>query len=400
MIKPPKDVTEFRDAGGDVLKLIEAAQPVTFTESAGEPIPPPAGDQQPRRAPLTIRRIDEIIAMEDIPADLILANGYLERGERTAICGMGGIGKSRLTMQSAMMHRAGRPFLGWETRSPSLKWLFLQTENGIRRLRSDLSKMLTAFTPAERENIMAGIFLHTLEGEDDGCLLLNDADNRQRAVDAILTSGADTVVWDPLRDFSSDDLNRDMVMGETLRCIRQITRTGDPKRTAVVLHHAGEGRAGIAKATGYDRGAFGRNSKVLKTWARSQINVAPATPDDNSQIILASGKCNNFEEFSPICAALNTETMLYELVEDFDFDAWRESLESGGQKRPTTDKLVALIHEAGGLEKNDAIAKLQAGGIGKHMARDLIRKAIESEEVEETQHARPGKKASVFLTLK
>jgi hypothetical protein len=81
-----------------------------------------------RRAPLTLRSIKEILATPDSPADLILANGYVERGERTAICGMGGIGKSRLMMQFAMMHRAGLPFLAWETRSPELRWLFLQTE--------------------------------------------------------------------------------------------------------------------------------------------------------------------------------------------------------------------------------------------------------------------------------
>jgi AAA domain len=150
------------------------------------------------RNPLTIRSIAEILALPDDPADLILSNGYLERGERTAICGMGGIGKSRLIMQMAMMHRAGLPFLAWETRAPHLRWLFLQTENGNRRLKSDLTAMLTAFTPAQRAAIQDGIAIHTLEGEDDGFLILTDEDAEKRAIAAIQNSGAEIVVFDLL----------------------------------------------------------------------------------------------------------------------------------------------------------------------------------------------------------
>lgn len=375
---------------------IETGHPTQSTNDSATGRTLPEG----RRAPLTIRSIDEILAMPDSPADLILANGYIERGERTAICGMGGVGKSRLIMHLAMMHRAGRPFLAWETRSPELKWLFLQTENGTRRLKKDLTAMLTGFTPREQAVIKAGIFIHTLEGEDDGNLLLTDPANQERAIQAILESGAAIVVWDPLRDFTGDDLNKDVAMSEALRIIRSVTRLGDPQRTCIIIHHAGEGKAGIVKATGYDRGAFGRNSKVLKGWARAQINVAPATPDNNAQIVIASGKCNNFEEFSPISARLNPRTLLYELVPDFDFGAWQESL-TGTREKATTVNVVEILGEAGGsMDKNDAIAMLQAKGVGRDAARNLIKKAVDDGQVEETTRRRAGKKSAVLLSLK
>ena len=190
-----------------------------------------------------------------------------------------------------MMHRAGRPFLAWETRSPELKWLFLQTENETRR-----------------------------------------------------------------------------------------------------------GRAGIMKATGYDRGAFGRNSKVLKGWARAQINVAPATPDNNAQIVIASGKCNNFEEFAPISARLNPGTLLYELVPDFDFEAWQES-HTGIMEKATTGKVIEILN-AGGMEKNAAIVKLKIAGIGRDKASELIAKGVTEVDIEEIQHPRTGKKPAVSLSLK
>ena len=66
-------------------------------------------------------------------------------------------------------------------------------------------------------------------------------------------------------------------MTATLTVIGRITRQGDPQRIPVILHHALTGKSGAARATGFDRGSFGRNSKVLLGWVRSQINVAPTT---------------------------------------------------------------------------------------------------------------------------
>jgi len=44
--------------------------------------------------------------------------------------------------------------------------------------------MSSAFRPAEREAINAGVFLHTLEADEDGFLAL-DMENRERIADAV-----------------------------------------------------------------------------------------------------------------------------------------------------------------------------------------------------------------------
>jgi RecA-family ATPase len=219
-------------------------------------------DISDKRQPLTIRTVGEIVEMKFDDAELILTNGYLAVGERTAVCGMGGVGKSRLVMQLALCCGTGRDFLGWETQGRKLRWIFLQTENSCRRLKYDLGRMLTAFTPEEQEAIKAGVFFHTLEADDDGFLML-DLENSERIIDAIARFKADIVVFDPLRDFGSDDLNSDKYMTETLREISRITKRGNPKRIPLIIHHAGTGKSGIQKATGFDRSSFGRNSKVL-----------------------------------------------------------------------------------------------------------------------------------------
>jgi RecA-family ATPase len=287
---------------------------------------PNPDSEKSHRAPLTIRTIPEILAMNFGDADLILGNGYATKGDLTATCGMGGVGKSRLAIQFAFCCRAGRDFLGWKTRGRDLRFLFLQTENSCRRLNSDIAKMLSDFTPAEQQSIKGGVFLHTLEEDDDGFLAL-DAENKQRIEDKITQTSADVVVWDPLRDFSLDDLNSDKFMGETLREILRLTKRGNPKRFPLVIHHAATGRAGVQKTTGWDRSSFARNSKVLQMTARAVINVAPAKGEDNSRIIIGSGKSNNAPEFTPFAARLNFDTMLYARDEDFRSG----KLERGGQ---------------------------------------------------------------------
>src|SRR5262249_30071907 len=156
-------------------------------------------------------------------------------------------------------------------------------------------------------------------------------------------------------------LNSDRYMTDTLREISRITKRGNPKRIPVIIHHAGTGKAGILKATGFDRSSFGRNSKVLFSWTRAQINVSPGSPDDNSVIVISSAKCSNAREFEPFGAALDEETMLYRRDENFDLDAWQHSLESprGGAEKLSVEMILSLLPATGSVPKADVIERLR-----------------------------------------
>ena len=172
-----------------------------------------------------------------------------------------------------------------------------------------------------------------------------DSQNRQRVSDAIVVTDADIVVFDPLRDFGIDDLNADAHMTETLREISRVTRRGNARRVPLVIHHALTGKAGIQKVMGFDRSSFGRNSKVLFMWTRAQINVAPVRPDDNSTLIIASGKCSNFTEFEPFAVRLDFDTMLYSRDDDFNVDDWRDSLDNAKSVAQLTLDTISLLPE-------------------------------------------------------
>src|SRR4029453_13627050 len=129
-------------------------------------------------------------------------------------------------------------------------------------------------------------------------------------------------------------------MGETLRDILRLTKRGNPKRLPLVLHHAITGKAGTQKTIGWDRSSFGRNSKVLQIIARAVINIGPARENDNSVIIIGSGKCNNAPEFEPFAARLSFDTMLYQVEEDFDIQGWKEEVTHAKALRRSTKDVL------------------------------------------------------------
>jgi hypothetical protein len=328
--------------------------------------------------PLSVRRPSEILGMVFDPADMLLDNGYLTKGNALSIVGMGGLGKSRVVLQLAVSCILGRPFCGWKTQAEGLRWLIIQTENGNRRLQYDLARMTGGMTPDELAKLDDHLFIHTLEHDEDTFVSLGNPEGQQRVADAIAYHSADIVVYDVLRDFGAGDLNADQFMTETCRAIGSITRRGNPKRIPLVVHHALTGRAGAAKATGFDRGGFGRNSKVLQGWTRAQINLAPFDADNNDVLVVASGKANDAVEFEPFAVRLNPETMTYDRDDSADLEEWRERMGDANAKkkaRVTIYDVQKRVQESGidGMTKKEIVTHLKdERGIGKTKAYELV----------------------------
>ena len=283
-----KDIADLAQANGQVFSeqlsaLLREARPFELPSSEAPPVNdeddprdysreqsessnsqnPPRDEEKNRGIHYTVRSPLEILGMQFEAGDLVLENGYLEKGSPSAWCGQGGIGKSRLVLQLAIACALGHDFFGWKTRGENLKWLFLQTENGNLRLQADLVAMMCNLTLIERQRVDQAIKIHTLENDDDGFMHLSN-DKVVAGIEALTRETTpDIVVFDPLRDFNIGDLNSDADMAATLSTIGRVTRNGNPKRIPLIIHHARTGKAGIAKVVGWDRSDFGRNSKVL-----------------------------------------------------------------------------------------------------------------------------------------
>jgi hypothetical protein len=327
----------------------------------------------------TVRKPLEILEMEFDPTDAILENGYLEKGCPSVWCGIGGLGKSRLVLQFAIKSTLGQPFIGWKTQGEKLRWLLLQTENGNKRLQADLAAMMANLTSMERQIVNDAITIHTLENEDDGFMYLSNTKVLAAIQSLISSVKPNIVVFDPLRDFAAGELNSDADMAGTLSIIARLTRNGDQKRIPFIIHHAGTGKIGIAKAIGFERSGFGRNSKVLLGWTRSQINLAPYDPTSNEVLIVSSGKCNNAAEFEPFAIRLDTDTMTYYRDDDVDIETWKESMgiRLGKSPKATVATVVKIVEKFGlkGVRKATVAKAIIEEGVGRSYAYELIEKA-------------------------
>lgn len=327
---------------------------------------------------LSIRSPSEILGMHFDDSDRILGDRLLAKGQPLTIVGPGGLGKSRLLLQLAACCITGLPFLGFETRGQGLRWLVFQAENSTRRLQSDLQAMASGENWCRTDGLL---FIHTLETEEDSFLSLASPENEARIAQAIARTNPDIIAFDPLNAFAIGDLNSDVDMAATCRAISKLAKAGNPERAIIVIHHAITGKAGAAKSVGYDRTSFGRNSKVLHSWTRGQINVAPGSPDNNETLVLSCGKCSNGKEFERFAARLNTQTMIYELDGSFDFDSWQSDVSGVKREASVTVDLVAEICKGALTKRNLVKAVMDETGCAKSLAYRKIDAAVLSKRI-------------------
>jgi hypothetical protein len=297
-----------------------------------------AGSAAANGAKLTVMIVSQILDYEEDPNDILLSNAYIEKGSPCVLCGPPGIGKSRLALQLAIKSVLGQGFLGWETRARGLKWAFLQNENGLRRLKADLSAMTKAMTAAEMAELEKHLLLHALVTDTDGHLDLSDPAARRRVIEFVQDTKPDVVVGDPLTAFSIGDLNSDQDMLNTARDFGRIVRQGDPQRIPFLLHHARTGKEARAGAAGADRSSYARNSKALYGWTRAQFNVAPVDKDNNDRLLFASGKCNNAPEFEKFIIELELDSMFYAKTDDDPDEAMEEMQGEDGKFKKKYDR--------------------------------------------------------------
>ncbi|MBK1877985.1 AAA family ATPase [Pelagicoccus mobilis] len=273
----------------------------------------------------------------------ILGDGVISLGQLTTIIGQGGTGKSRVTMQIALSQILGWSMAGLKTHPEPLKHLLIGTENSIYRQKSEYQKMTQSLSPEQREQVDAHMFFHVVQEMDDAFIHLGSDDIRKKWVDTFEIVNPDVVYIDPYGEVHVGDINKDADVRHTLREITKVCRRFNPRTSIVIVHHGRTGRANIAQAVGWDKGNYALGSKALYSGARSQINIAPADPDDASRIIFSCGKSNDAKPFDPVGLKLDDTTMLYGIDAAFDLQAWKADVEG---KRNQTNFTIAEALQA------------------------------------------------------
>lgn len=338
--------------------------------------------------PLSVLTFEQISKIPSKETDRIFGDHLLDKGSNLVILGQGGTGKTRFVYQMiAAAHLGLNKFLTLDVHpgARNFKWLVLQAENGVERLKREhetLKQMLG--TSYSRFNEFVRVLVPI--SENDSFLNLDNPDNIRRLQRTIEHQSPDGIIFDALYDFAVDDLNKDAGMKGTLTAMSRLARHRNPSRPMIVLHHAGTGSAGAARAIGYDRSSFGRNSKVLYNWSRAQINIAPATGENNDQLIVSCGKCSNGKEFPPFAVRLNTETMLYEIDSDVDVSEWAQTMCSNGKEQPAiSPSEVADMASSSGTSKAGLAKRImESTGCSKMSAYRHIKRAVQKGSIRES----------------
>lgn len=341
----------------------------------GENIVPLLTARMPRPKMLTLRSPGELVDMTFGDDDIILGDRLLAEGQSLVIAAAGGTGKSRLLLQLAASVVSGLDFVGLPTQGEGKRWLILQTENSNRRLQQDLRNIFRWLDADEWAAFNEQVRIHTLESESDGFVNLDSLENLALLEATIEECQPDIIAVDPLNEFAIGDLNKDCDMRATLSTLTQVCRRGNHKRALIVLHHAITGRAGAAKATGFDRASFGRNSKSLHAWARGQINLAAASAEDNRQLVVSCGKTSNGREFAPFAIALS-DSGIYEPDNSVDIAAWAADMAGTARNAPlmTPERVAELC--AVPMEKAELATLIREDcGCGRASAYRYVKRA-------------------------
>lgn len=333
-----------------------------------------------RNGHLSFRRVSEIFAMTFDDTDNYFGDRIIAAGQPCTLLGPGDIGKSRLSLQLALSMITGRDFLGMPTHACNKKWLFIQSENSCRRLYADLKNMLAALglSESERSQVEEYLLIHTLENDYDSFLSLEDDKIYAKVNDLIQKVKPHIIDWDPLNSLTDEDLNADVDMRKVCMKISHVTKAGDISRVPFVVHHALTGKTGAAKAVGWEKSSYGRNSKVLHAWTRAQINLAPRSPDDSTLLIMSCGKNNNGRAFPEVGVMFNEDLGIYAIDHSFDPADFREQVGIAASiKRTFSPKMILDFRWPQELLEKKSLVKAftDESGCGRSRAYELVEEA-------------------------
>jgi len=300
--------------------------------------------------------------LADVNPVEIIWNGmpYVENG-LIEVIGAPGVGKSRFMSSLARAQVLGREFGGLPTLNTPKRWLFVGSENGVRRHQREAQKFIlgsykgnlshwtrdelyeaaagNGFTREEVDQLDANFLTFTLEDPED-CIISLHEENCLKLIATLKQWRPEVLVCDPWGDVIDGDELKDADIRTTIRSLRTCLATAGLKIPVIVVNHSRMGARELAAASGLDAGNFGKNSKCLYSIARYVLNIRPASRDKNPPIEVICAKNNDGRIPPPVAFKLNDTTEMYELLKDFDHVAWQKELEGDARGGHKTSKMT------------------------------------------------------------
>ncbi|WP_395733397.1 AAA family ATPase [Prosthecobacter sp.] len=325
---------------------------------------------------LTVRSPSELLEMSFPASDNYVADGVIAKGQRAAMIGPAGIGKSMTITQLAYSCILGTPFLDLPVGCEDKNILILQAENSNRRLASQLTRQLSGFTDDEKRRIDEHLSIHTLEQSQDSALRMKGG-NANAVARLLSKTKPDIVFIDPLNAFAQKNLNTDDGMLDTLHELELLAKEANPDVAIIIVHHTRTDGRAYLDAVGPSRSNYGRGSKALHGWSRGTFNIAAGSPDDSSKILVACGKNSNGPDFEPFGAVRNPETLLFERDPSFRLDVWKQEMSGkpAGRLLLTPEQVAGFVADRP-LNRQDLLEVImEESGCAKSKAYQAIKDA-------------------------
>jgi len=297
--------------------------------------------------PFVTWKLNDFLSYEQPADQLLLGEGYIQRGQWTSVIGVGGLGKTRAVLWLCICFILEQEWLGLPTHCPGCKILFLSTENGATRWKNDLQKMTRGMTPEQLDRIHTQMDILSLDagGEDDADPSLNmgDAVAQGRLAATLKHLNPDLIVFDPLADMVDGDENSAESMGNTLRTVRGIQRRAAPRAAGLLIHHARTGAGNVIQAgDNFNAGNFGRGSKTLYSAVRCEIQMAPGDKEDNTRLVVCCGKSNDAPKFPSMGVIFDPVSFRYAKDETWNEADWRAAVQGQASGMSLGEMLTAI----------------------------------------------------------
>ncbi len=365
-----------------------------FARRNGDETPPPQNEEHMASKPYTIwGPMDFEFHSPDSNASL-LGDGFLQRGEFTSLIGIGGLGKTRITLWLAICQITGRDWCGLDTRGGPKRWLFLSTESGLARWQNDLYQMRSSLTPSECTAIFNNLRVLALVPDEDGTINLGDEKSVLRLGATLGQEQPDVVVIDPFADAVDGDENATADVVRSLRRLRDIQRKKAPQAAVIIIHHSRTGASNVAQAgDNFASGNFGRGSKALYSRVRCELQLAPGDRDDPNKLVLCCGKANDCEKFAPRGITFDPKSFTYPVDPSFDLQAWRDNVNgkqtgtlvsradvvcavrdainaaSGGTTEVPTSAITAILTQQTGTSAKTVLRRMNEALTGTYLSK-------------------------------
>jgi phage/plasmid primase-like uncharacterized protein len=331
----------------------------------------------------------EAVRSLNLPKEYILLGDHvLALGGLAAFLAPGGVGKSTLIQQLVAACCAGHEkFLAWDINpcAHTVRWMIIQAENSAQRMKQEAERLKAWLSPEGWLLFtQKALVLNQLQ-EADSFLDLDNPEAALRIRQAIDLFAPDVVIFDALYNFSLRELSKGAEMLAAISNCTRLAKWSNPNRTPIIMHHALTGSGGAARAVGFERATYGRDSKILHQLARSVVNMTAVSEDNNDKLLVTCGKCSDGVEFGPFIIRRNEETSLFEIDSETDVNATITAIKEN--KRSTAIMTPVRVRElcaVSGSTRVELVSSIREDcGCTRESAYRYMRQAVSSDTIKE-----------------